>query len=474
MDCGSGLLLLITRAMRRLEPGDLLGVRSAEPSVRHRPAGLGRAGRARRRRRVAETADGPWWFAVRKAGAPGRAEHRVQPRQPGRRWATGCGPTRTSTATSPASTAAPSPLRRPLPAGWTRRGGQGRSSTSSRDLGRTRAVPDRRRAVHAPRARRPGRGRRRPRAHHPDQRDDLRPRPPPRDPRGPRPRRWCCRSASTPPPPSCTTASAGPARGPGRWTASRWRESLGFRVRVAATMFDEDPVGVAALHERLDDEGIAAGGPGDPAGRRRRASPTPASTSRSTPSSPSRRSPPTAPGGTRWPSPTRTCASPTHRSPSTEIFGVVRDTARGAGRRRAVRTRGVPLCLTDTRAPTTMLDRARSAVDWLLAPATEDVPRHQAVGAASCGSCSACCGSTTSPGSVPPTSARRASNGLYKFTAYAVERPRAPAVHLGRRAPRPAQPGRFGWVVLVAETALAVLLLTGAWVRAAAALGVAQ
>ena len=33
MDCGSGLLLLITRAMRRLQPGDLLGIRSAEASV---------------------------------------------------------------------------------------------------------------------------------------------------------------------------------------------------------------------------------------------------------------------------------------------------------------------------------------------------------------------------------------------------------------------------------------------------------
>ena len=34
MDCGSGLLLLITRAIRRLPPGGLLGVRSSEPSVR--------------------------------------------------------------------------------------------------------------------------------------------------------------------------------------------------------------------------------------------------------------------------------------------------------------------------------------------------------------------------------------------------------------------------------------------------------
>ena len=33
MDCGSGLLLLITRAMRRLQPGQLLGIRSAQRSV---------------------------------------------------------------------------------------------------------------------------------------------------------------------------------------------------------------------------------------------------------------------------------------------------------------------------------------------------------------------------------------------------------------------------------------------------------
>jgi hypothetical protein len=33
--------------------------------------------------------------------------------------------------------------------------------------------------------------------------------------------------------------------------------SLGFRVRVAATLYDEDPAGVEALHRRLDSEGIA-------------------------------------------------------------------------------------------------------------------------------------------------------------------------------------------------------------------------
>jgi len=66
MDCGSGLLLLITRAMRRLDEGELLGVRSAEPTVvadlpvwaelvGHEVAGT-----------YTEDGGGPWWFAVRK------------------------------------------------------------------------------------------------------------------------------------------------------------------------------------------------------------------------------------------------------------------------------------------------------------------------------------------------------------------------------------------------------------------------
>ncbi|MDQ2797498.1 MAG: radical SAM protein [Actinomycetota bacterium] len=70
MDCGSGLLLLITRAMRRLDDGDLLGVRSAEPSVvtdlpvwadlvGHEVVDL-----------HADADSGPWWFAVRKVVRP--------------------------------------------------------------------------------------------------------------------------------------------------------------------------------------------------------------------------------------------------------------------------------------------------------------------------------------------------------------------------------------------------------------------
>ena len=92
MDCGSGLLLLITRAMRRLEEGQVLGIRSAEPSVVvdlpvwAELVGHDVAGRSRR------LAEGPWWFAVRKSGrrARGRLD-RLHPRRahPGRPPAVG-------------------------------------------------------------------------------------------------------------------------------------------------------------------------------------------------------------------------------------------------------------------------------------------------------------------------------------------------------------------------------------------------
>ncbi|MEZ5095936.1 MAG: hypothetical protein R2731_07310 [Nocardioides sp.] len=69
MDCGSGLLLLITRAMRRLADSELLGVRSAESSVcTDLPVWAELVGHEVVAR-VADSATGPWWFVVRKAGA---------------------------------------------------------------------------------------------------------------------------------------------------------------------------------------------------------------------------------------------------------------------------------------------------------------------------------------------------------------------------------------------------------------------
>ncbi len=67
-----------------------------------------------------------------------------------------------------------------------------------------------------------------------------------------------------------------------------------------------------------------------------------------------------------------------------------------------------------------------------------------------------------------------AGNGLYRFTEYAVSYPvLAPYAWVVDHFVLP-NIVPFGYGVIVAETALAVLLLTGAYVRAAAALGVAQ
>lgn len=79
MDCGSGLLLLITRAMRRLEPGQRLGVRSAEASVDvDLPVWAELVGHDVVTR-VAESEQGPWWFAVSKAGGGGGSGRTEQP-----------------------------------------------------------------------------------------------------------------------------------------------------------------------------------------------------------------------------------------------------------------------------------------------------------------------------------------------------------------------------------------------------------
>jgi hypothetical protein len=73
-----------------------------------------------------------------------------------------------------------------------------------------------------------------------------------------------------------------------------------------------------------------------------------------------------------------------------------------------------------------------------------------------------------------PNFGEEEGNGLYAFTSYAVEHPVLPPyawlvenVVLPNIVP-------FGYAVLASETALAVLLLTGTYVRAAAVLGVAQ
>jgi len=113
-------------------------------------------------------------------------------------------------------------------------------------------------------------------------------------------------------------------------------------------------------------------------------------------------------------------------------------------------------------------------VRWLLAPATDDVPRGQAVAAAALRVLLGLMWLYNVSWKRAPDFGQDAGNGLFKFTSYAVSHPVFPPyswlvdnVVLNVFTP-------FGWVVLIAETTLAVLLLTGTWVRLAAAIGVAQ
>ncbi|WP_338748364.1 Rv1678 family membrane protein [Janibacter alittae] len=73
-----------------------------------------------------------------------------------------------------------------------------------------------------------------------------------------------------------------------------------------------------------------------------------------------------------------------------------------------------------------------------------------------------------------PDFGQEAGNGLFKFTGYAVSDPVFPPFSwVVEHAVLPHFQA-FGWVVLVVETGLAVMLLTGTWVRVAAAVGIAQ
>jgi hypothetical protein len=117
---------------------------------------------------------------------------------------------------------------------------------------------------------------------------------------------------------------------------------------------------------------------------------------------------------------------------------------------------------------------ATRATGWLLAPATEEVPRHQAVGAACLRILVGLLWLYNLSWKRAPDFGQEAGNGLFKFTSYAISHPVFPPYswvveHVVLKAFTP-----FGWLVLAAETTLAVLLLTGSWVRLAAAIGLAQ
>ncbi|MGB7448913.1 MAG: hypothetical protein WA892_07260 [Ornithinimicrobium sp.] len=117
---------------------------------------------------------------------------------------------------------------------------------------------------------------------------------------------------------------------------------------------------------------------------------------------------------------------------------------------------------------------AKSTAGWFLAPAIDDVPRYTAVGMTTLRIIVGLMWLYNVAWKRAPRFGEDSGTGLYRFTREAVEHPVLPPYSWAvEYVVLPAfQP--FGWAVLVVETALAVLLLTGTYVRLAAFLGVAQ
>ena len=252
MDCGSGLLLLITRAMRRLDEGQLLGIRSAEQSVViDLPVWAELVGHDIADE-VAETPDGPWWFAVRKAAiGPITVFSQGSGTPVGQRlWAytnfdcnLACG--YCCAESSPRAAA-----RRLEPAvaleAFTEFAGLGGREVyltggepfMHPELGALVEAGEGLERTILTNAMVFSRGNRLRTLQEMDRSVTL--------------------QVSLD---SATAELHDQQRGAGSWARALdgigLARSLGFRVRVAATMYDEDPVGVEALHHRLDEIGIA-------------------------------------------------------------------------------------------------------------------------------------------------------------------------------------------------------------------------
>lgn len=81
MDCGSGLLLLITRALRTVQPGELLALRTEERSVLDDLPHWARLAGHTVDAQAAESARGPWHVAIRRGHD--RAKQLRRPGDPG-------------------------------------------------------------------------------------------------------------------------------------------------------------------------------------------------------------------------------------------------------------------------------------------------------------------------------------------------------------------------------------------------------
>ncbi|CAA9287880.1 MAG: Fe-S oxidoreductases of moaA/nifB/pqqE family [uncultured Friedmanniella sp.] len=252
MDCGSGLLLLITRAMRRLGGGEVLAIRSAEASVdTDLPVWAELVGHEVVER-VAESASGPWWFAVRKAhlGMPDSVFSSGSRTPLGQRlWVytnfdcnLACTYCCAESSPKAAARRVTPELAREVAAEFRAMGGRELFFTGGEPFmhpelgGLVEAGAGLERTI-LTNAMIFGRGRRRETLEAMDRSVVLQV--------------------------SLDSASAGlhdRQRGAGSWARAvegiGLARSLGFRVRVAATLYEEDPAGVAALHATLDEQGI--------------------------------------------------------------------------------------------------------------------------------------------------------------------------------------------------------------------------
>lgn len=114
------------------------------------------------------------------------------------------------------------------------------------------------------------------------------------------------------------------------------------------------------------------------------------------------------------------------------------------------------------------------AVRWLFAPADEDVPRGHAVAGAGLRILVGLLWLYNVSWKRPPDFGQGSGHGLYGFTKDAVDHPVfSPFSWVVEHAVLP-NFTVFGYGVLVVETALAVLLLTGAYVRLAALIGIVE
>ena len=122
----------------------------------------------------------------------------------------------------------------------------------------------------------------------------------------------------------------------------------------------------------------------------------------------------------------------------------------------------------------TVKQSAQAGLHWVLGPAVDKVPHGHARATAALRVLLGLMWLYNVSWKRAPDFGQDAGNGLFKFTSYAVSHPVLPPYSWIVEHLVLPHFQIFGWVVLAAETALAVLLLTGTWVRAAATLGIAQ